>query len=150
MAQDNSGNSSKDRITWPRGPHRSAPPVPIGVAVAAAAAAVASTATVAAAAAVATAALAAPVPAAAAAGARAAAGLGLVDGDAAAVQLLAVHPLDGIAHRLLAREGDEAEAAGPLGLTIEDDLGLEDLAEGAEGVVAGPTAQLLQFPSELP
>ena len=74
-----------------------------------------------AAAAVAAAALAAPV-AAAAAGARAAAGLGLVDGDAAAVQLLAVHPLDGVAHRLLAREGDEAEAAGPLGLTIEDDL----------------------------
>jgi len=36
-----------------------------------------------------------------AAAAATAAGLGLVDGDVAAVELLAVHGLDGVEHRLL-------------------------------------------------
>ncbi|PKI45926.1 hypothetical protein CRG98_033725 [Punica granatum] len=49
-------------------------------------------------------------------------GLGLVDDDAHAIEILAIHPLDRILHGLLIDEGDESEATGPLGLTILDDL----------------------------
>ncbi|OWM63750.1 hypothetical protein CDL15_Pgr006012 [Punica granatum] len=49
-------------------------------------------------------------------------GLGLVDGDALAIEILAIHPFDGIPHGLLVDEGDESEAMGPLGLRSVDDL----------------------------
>ncbi|OWM89244.1 hypothetical protein CDL15_Pgr010531 [Punica granatum] len=52
----------------------------------------------------------------------AARGLGLVDGDAPAVEILAVHLLDRISHGLLIDEGDEFEATGPPGLTTVNDL----------------------------
>ncbi|KAK3429551.1 hypothetical protein EUGRSUZ_E01060 [Eucalyptus grandis] len=49
-------------------------------------------------------------------------GLGLVDGDVPPVEVLAVHALDRVPHRLLVAEGDESEAAGPPSLAIVDNL----------------------------
>ncbi|PKI39275.1 hypothetical protein CRG98_040331 [Punica granatum] len=48
--------------------------------------------------------------------------LGLVDSGAPTVEILAVHPLNCIPHGLLVDEGDESEAAGPLGPMIVNDL----------------------------
>ena len=58
----------------------------------------------------------------AAAAAAASAGLRLVDGDIAAVELLAVHSFDGVPHRLLVVEGHESEPSGSACLTVIDDL----------------------------
>lgn len=44
------------------------------------------------------------------------------DGDGAAADLLAVHPLDGVLHRLFVAEQHEPEATGPPRLTVVHDL----------------------------
>ncbi|RWW40302.1 hypothetical protein BHE74_00054309, partial [Ensete ventricosum] len=79
--------------------------------------------------------------------------LGLVYRDVPAVKGLAVHPLDGVPHRLLVAEGDEPEAPRPPRLSVVDDLHrktqrkrdlrLDDVAVAAEsplkgGVVGSP------------
>ena len=51
--------------------------------------------------------------------------VGLADGDAAAADLLAVHALDGVVHRLLVLELHQPKAAGPPRLRIHRDLQAE-------------------------
>ncbi|PQQ01863.1 hypothetical protein Pyn_36236 [Prunus yedoensis var. nudiflora] len=65
--------------------------------------------------------------------------LGLVDGDATAVEVLAVYAFDRIPHGLFVVEGDKAEAPGPLGLKVVDDLRFDDLTERRKGL---PNASL--------
>ena len=48
--------------------------------------------------------------------------VGLADGDAAAADMLAVHALDGVVHRLLVLELHPPEAAGPPRLRIHRHL----------------------------
>ena len=54
--------------------------------------------------------------------AAAAAAVGLVDGDVAAVQLLSIHVLDGLAHRLVVHKANKTEPARSSRLMIVDDL----------------------------
>ncbi len=65
------------------------------------------------------------------------AGLSFVDGDAAAVEILTVHSLNSVPHRLLITEGNESEAPRSTSLTIVDDLRIKDIAVGAEGLLQG-------------
>jgi hypothetical protein len=71
--------------------------------------------------------------AAAAAAATAAVG-GIVDSDAAAVEVSAVHFLKGSLCLVLVGVGDEAEASAAPGVPIKDNLGLEHVAKLSEGV----------------
>ncbi|KAI5343650.1 hypothetical protein L3X38_011526 [Prunus dulcis] len=48
--------------------------------------------------------------------------LGLIDGDVTAVKVLAVYAFDRVPYGLIVVESDKAEAPGPLGLTVVDDL----------------------------
>lgn len=71
------------------------------------------------------------------------AGSGQSNADAAAVQVLLVHLVDGVVGRLLGAEGDEAEATGAAALAVDHDDGVSDLTKVGESLtktvgVGGP------------
>ncbi|PQM41581.1 hypothetical protein Pyn_27208 [Prunus yedoensis var. nudiflora] len=60
--------------------------------------------------------------------------LGLVDGDATAIEVLAVYAFDRVPHGLFIVEGDETKAPGPLGLKVVDDIRFDDLTKRRKGL----------------
>jgi hypothetical protein len=59
----------------------------------------------------------------------------LIHSDTPAVELLAIHLIDGFQHRLLIREGHEAETPGPSSIAVGNHLALHHLAKRPEGIL---------------
>jgi hypothetical protein len=59
----------------------------------------------------------------------------LIHSDTPAVELLAIHLIDGFQHRLLIREGHEAETPGPSSIAVGNHLTLHHLAKRPEGIL---------------